>query len=113
MTADEIMNTKVSELLKQDTIWFYLLNRIGVEDKGYITPCWLMEYNGDSEYALMPNSRRKFGSRAHQVAYHIWKGERVQGCQIHHLCGQTYCINPDHLEEVTPTQHAKYRQSRT
>ena len=38
---------------------------------------------------------------AHRVAYEISKGEIPDGLVIDHLCRNTYCVNPQHLEPVT------------
>lgn len=42
------------------------------------------------------------------VAAHLWsyryhKGEIPKGFQIDHICRVTLCVNPDHLEAVTPS----------
>ncbi|KKM02057.1 hypothetical protein LCGC14_1788260 [marine sediment metagenome] len=38
---------------------------------------------------------------AHRTAYEIVKGPIPDGLQIDHLCRNTRCINPDHMEAVT------------
>lgn len=44
---------------------------------------------------------------AHRVAYEVWVGEIEPGNHIHHSCFQRSCINPEHLLQVTPSQHSK------
>lgn len=39
---------------------------------------------------------------AHRIAYRWWKGEIPVGYQLDHLCKVRRCVNPDHLEAVTP-----------
>lgn len=39
---------------------------------------------------------------AHRVSYRLAKGEIPDGYQIDHLCRVRHCVNPDHLEAVTP-----------
>lgn len=39
---------------------------------------------------------------AHRVAYEATKGPIPPGMQLDHLCRNTACCNPDHLEPVTP-----------
>jgi hypothetical protein len=39
---------------------------------------------------------------AHRMAYELFKGPIPPGLQIDHLCRNTICVNPDHLEAVTP-----------
>lgn len=41
------------------------------------------------------------GVRAHRFAYQITKGDIPKGLTIDHLCRNTSCVNPDHLEAVT------------
>lgn len=39
--------------------------------------------------------------RAHRVAYTLWVGEIPDGLVLDHLCRNTACVNPSHLEPVT------------
>jgi hypothetical protein len=38
---------------------------------------------------------------AHRMAYELTKGAISKGLEIDHLCKNTLCVNPDHLEAVT------------
>jgi hypothetical protein len=57
--------------------------------------------------------------RAHRVSYTIAKGEIPNGLVMDHLCRNTSCVNPKHLEPVTPSENLKrgngvqLRQART
>lgn len=45
--------------------------------------------------------------RAHVFAYERAHGPVPDGLQIDHLCRTTLCVNPDHLEAVTPTENMR------
>lgn len=40
--------------------------------------------------------------RAHRVSWRITRGDIPDGMVLDHLCRNTGCVNPDHLELVTP-----------
>ena len=43
---------------------------------------------------------------AHRVAYELATGEILEpGEPIHHKCGITLCVNPDHLQRVTSQEN--------
>lgn len=47
---------------------------------------------------------------AHRVAYTLTFGPIPKGMVLDHLCRNTWCVNPDHLEVVT--QRENLRRSR-
>jgi hypothetical protein len=67
--------------------------------------CWL--WNG----ARDANGYGRFyvGSRtialAHRVSYEMSVGPIPQGLHLDHICRVTSCVNPDHLEAVTPREN--------
>lgn len=71
------------------------VSKIEVADNG----CW--EWQG---HLTLGYGRVVIGGgkqRAHRFAYEYYIGEIPEGLEIDHLCRNTKCVNPDHLEAVT------------
>lgn len=85
---------------------------VDIRDAGYQTPCWLwtMADSGSGRGGGYP--RMKLNNRtvaAHIVSYVNEHGYVPANKQIDHRCRNRMCVNPDHLEMVTPKRNAQRR----
>lgn len=79
-----------------------LLEKFKIADSG----CW--EWVGVRHkfgYGQLWDGRRL--GCAHRIAYELFVGPIPAGLQIDHLCRNRCCINPAHLEAVTPMENFK------
>src|SRR5262245_36095321 len=52
--------------------------------------------------ALNKGGYGQFTCQAHRMVYLIERGPVMNGLHLDHLCHNTCCVNPDHLQPVTP-----------
>jgi ribosomal protein L11 len=83
-----------------------------LEDRGYSSPCWIWKrhISRRTGYGLLGNSETKIlgGSRrAHRYFYNLLIGPVPTKLQLHHLCHVKCCVNPNHLEPLTSSQHMR------
>lgn len=66
-----------------------------------LNDCWLFACELSPQgYGVVPAyNRKKF---VHRVMYEEYIGDIPEGFQIDHLCRVRSCVNPEHLEAVTP-----------
>ena len=80
-----------------------------VDDRGYTTPCWIFKNQRGprktGHYNLVRIGRRQL--LAHRVMYEQEVGPIPKGLVLDHLCRQTFCINPSHLEPVTYAENTR------
>lgn len=75
-----------------------------------ISDCWewirIKGKSTSSEYGKIsdPNNTHRL-DLAHRVIYETVKGKIPVGLTIDHLCRNTLCVNPDHLEAVTQREN--------
>lgn len=87
----------------------YLIERVEIVSTGYVTPCWLwqraIEERGYARAAVPGFSKRMV--HVHRASVEIFKGPIPEGFEVDHLCRNTSCVNPSHLESVTPEENRK------
>lgn len=80
-----------------------VLHRLMITNNG----CWVTSYStkstGYAAITVNPTQR----TYLHRFMYEHYVGLIPAGLQIDHLCRNRRCINPDHLEPVTPGENAR------
>lgn len=78
--------------------------------------CWQWTgYCDRNGYARMYDKNHPRGKRidwAHRVYYRTYKGPIPERFEIDHTCENTRCVNPDHLDAVSKTEHARRTHDR-
>ena len=70
------------------------------------TGCWLWTSTiSRTGYGKIWNNGRLV--LAHRYAYEMAKGPIPEGLQVDHTCSVTCCVNPEHLEAVTPRENCR------
>ena len=84
------------------------LDRYAVVDHGFETPCWDWAGGFVNGYGrLHPCKSRPHHSQAHRFFYEHHVGPIPAGLQLDHLCRNTRCVNPAHLEAVTQEENIR------
>lgn len=82
-------------------------NSYVVEDRGYVTPCWVWKHAASRGRSYVYDPGRGKHMLAYRLSYEVARGPIPEGLTLDHLCRQTICINPDHLEPVTSRENRR------
>jgi len=75
-----------------------------VEDRGHDTPCWVWQGRpGTNGYGKSSVDGRS--TSAHRVVFEQVRGPIPEGMVLDHLCEVRLCVNPEHLDLITPSEN--------
>lgn len=67
--------------------------------------CWEWQAATNGRYGQIRSDNRGPLLLAHRVSYELRVGPIQEGFEIDHLCRNTLCVNPEHLEPVTHSEN--------
>ena len=78
-----------------------ICRKVSVQDTGFAAgPCWVWEgFKNDEGYGRIKYRKKMY--LTHRLSYILCSGPIQEGLQIDHLCRNTGCCNPEHLEAVS------------
>lgn len=81
-----------------------------IRDCGYYTPCWVWQHDISKGYGRLPAgvAKARGTSRgAHKAYYQTHIGPIPEGMVIDHLCRNTLCVNPGHLDATSVAENTR------
>jgi hypothetical protein len=87
------------EIAKKDAVGRFM-SKVKKTSNG----CWIWQAfkqnDGYSRFTFMGRSMV-----GHRASYQIFKGELDPEKHIHHVCNTPSCVNPEHLEQISPQEN--------
>jgi hypothetical protein len=68
--------------------------------------CWDWTGGTNEKYGIFRFDNKKLGE-AHRFSYEFFKDIIPEGLEIHHLCNNHKCVNPEHLEIISHLENIK------
>ena len=77
------------------------------------TGCWIWHAAKSGGYGRIKSPGGQDALHAHRVSYELHRGDIPDGLVIDHLCRNTACVNPSHLEPVTNKENTMRGENMT
>jgi hypothetical protein len=74
----------------------HLINKTVLQNECHI----FIGYKDRDGYGILSVAGKNV--RAHRYAYEIYNGQLPKNCVIHHTCHNRDCVNPNHLQAISP-----------
>lgn len=87
---------------------FYSKYVISTTPPNFSSPCW--NWTGTVSRGYGRLSIGKLWFKAHRISYYLHHKELPTNLTLDHLCKNTICVNPDHLEPVTSEENLSRRK---